>query len=380
MRWSTMIARGLWKRRIRSGLTVVGLGVGVAAVVTMSAVAWGFERSFHRIYEAKGVDLIVVRAGTADRLSSTLDADLAPKLAEVPGVSAVARSLMEAVSFEEAGLVSVLVSGWEAESVLFRGLSMREGRPLSEGGTREAMLGKVLASTLGKHVGDRVSVAGEEFRVRGVYDSPSLFESGGLIIPLAELQTMMGREGQVTGFVVVADRDALPPGPESAALRDLGRRIEAALPGTAAVPTRDYVAGDLMIRLAKSMAWATTLVALVLGSVGMLNTMVMSVFERTSEFGLLRALGWRRWRVLALVMGESLVLGVVGGAVGAVLGIVGLFGLRLFPTARGFVAAEVPPSALAVGLGLGVVLSLLGGLYPALRAARLDPIEAIRHD
>ena len=380
MRWWTFIARNLFRRPVRSGLTVLGLGVGVAAVVTMTAMAWGFERSFHRIYEAKGVDLIVVRGGTADRLSSNLDADLLTKIAAVPGVKAVARSLMEAVSFEDAGLVSVLVSGWEPGSILFRGLTLVEGRDFDPKPSRQALLGRILAETLGKKPGDPIDVAGESFRVQGIYDSTSPFESGGLILPLTEVQRMMGREGQVTGFVLTADREGFPAGSESKALRDLGRRIEAAVPGTAAAPTRDYVSGDLLIRLIKSMAWATILVAVAVGSVGMLNTMVMSVFERTSEFGLLRAVGWRSRRVLALVLGESILLGTAGGLLGTLLGVIGLLAIRLFPTARGFVSAEIPPSALAIGLGLGLVLSILGGLYPAIRAARLDPIEAIRHD
>src|SRR6185312_9185987 len=100
--------------------------------------------------------------------------------------------------------------------------------------------------------------------------------------------------------------------------------IEARLPSVAAVPARDYVQGDIQIRLSKTMAWATSLVALVLGSVGVLNTMMMAVFERTGEIGVLRALGWRRVRVLSLIMGESLTLGLAGSLLGVLLGFAGV--------------------------------------------------------
>ncbi len=222
--------------------------------------------------------------------------------------------------------------------------------------------------------GDAVDLAGETFRVVGVFESDSLFENGGLIIPLAELQRMMGRQGQVTGFVVAA-RSA-----DAADVAQLARRIEAEVPGVAAVPARDYVQGDLQIRLTKTMAWATTAVALVLGSIGLLNTMVMAVFERTGEVGLLRALGWRRRRVLLLILGEALVLGLLGAVVGTALAYLGVRALLVAPTARGFIDPDLPPGVIAIGLALGVGLSLVGGLYPALRASALDPTEALRHD
>ena len=343
MRFSTLIARNLTRRRVRTALTVLGLGIGIAAVVALLGIVWGFERSFLNIYASKGIDLVVVRAGVSDRLTSNLDERLAERLRRVPGVATVAASLMDAVSFEEANLVSVLVNGWEPGSLLFRGIRLREGRALRPGDGKAAMLGRVLALNLGKGVGERVEVAGELFRVVGVYESDSLFENGGLIVPLAELQRMMGRQGQVTGFVVAADSA------DRGAIDALARRIEVAVPGVAAVPARDYVQGDVQIRLAKAMAWATSVIALVLGSVGVLNTMVMAVYERTREIGVLRALGWRPRRVLALILGEALALGLAG-------------------------------AALAVGFAVGVILSVLGGVYPAVRAARLEPTEALRHE
>jgi len=374
MRFATLIARNMINRSVRTGLTVLGLSVGIAAVMILTGVAWGFERSFLAIYRTKGIDLVVVRAGISNQLSSNLDAGLGPQIRAVAGVVDATPSLMDTVSFEDKHLVSVLANGWEGGSRLFNGVRKLSGRLLKPGDGRDVILGRVLGMNLGKTTGDTVDLAGEPFRVVGVFESDSLFENGGLIIPLGELQRMMGRQGQVTGFVVAARST------EADAVAQLARKIEAEVPGVAAVPARDYVQADLQIRLTKTMAWATTAVALVLGSIGLLNTMVMAVFERTSEVGLLRALGWRRGRVLILILGEAIVLGLLGSVVGTALAYLGVRVLLIDPTARGFIDPDLPPEVIGLGVALGVGLSLVGGLYPAIRAARLDPTEALRHD
>jgi len=374
MRFSTLIARNLVRRGVRTVLTVFGLGIGVSAVVALLGISWGFERSFMIIYESKGIDLVVVKAGVGDRLTSNLDEGLVRRIRAVPGVAEVVGSLTDVVSFEEANLVSVLVNGWPPGSDLFRGIRVLEGRTLRPGDGKAVMLGRVLALNLKKRTGDDLAVSGEPFKVVSIYESDSLFENGGLVVPLTELQRMMGRTGMVSGFVVGAAAKG------RASVEALGRRVERAVPGVAAVPARNFVQADNQIRLVKAMAWATSLIAMILGSVGVLNTMLMTVFERTREIGVLRALGWRRSRVLRLVMGEAAALGLAGAALGVALGALGVKLVALSPMASLFIAADLPPAVLLAGVGVGLGLSLVGGIYPALRAAALEPSEALRHE
>ena len=374
MRFITLIAKNVLNRPVRTALTAIGLSVAIAAVVILVGISWNFERSFMAIYRSKKIDLVVVHAGSSNQLSSSLDVRLADRLRQIDGVADVAPSLVDTVAFEDKNLASVLVNGWEPESLLFKGIRILDGLPLRKGDDHAALLGRVLALNLGKKVGDKLDISGEPFQVVGIFESDSLFENGALIMPITTLQKMMGREGQATGLVITAKSS------DAAFLDALRRRIEAEVPGIAATPARDYVVADTQIRLSRAMAWTTAAVAMILGAVGMLNTMLMSIFERTREIGILRAVGWRRRRVLALILGESLAIALVGTILGVVLAAVGLRAVTLYPSARGFIEPNIPPAVLLIALAMGVGLSLLGGLYPAARAAAMDPTEALRYE
>jgi putative ABC transport system permease protein len=374
VRFVPLIAKNVFHRPVRTILTTVGLAVAISAVVILVGISWNFENSFLAIYNTKGIDLVVVRAGNSNQLSSSLDIKLGDQLRKIDGVVDLGPSLVDTVAFEDKNLVSVLVDGWIPESILFRGVRIIAGRALKLDDKKAVLLGRVLALTLDKKAGDSVQIAGEPFQVVGIFESDSWFENGSLTIPLATLQNLMGRENQVTGFLIQARQSD----PEFIAT--LRKRIESTITGVAATPARDHVMGDTQIRLARAMAWTTAAVALTLGSVGMLNTMLMSIFERTREIGILRAVGWKRSRVLALILGEALVIAFLGTALGMFLAVLGLRLLTLAPTARGFIDPNLPPIVLVIALIMGVGLSVLGGLYPAVRAAALEPTEALRHE
>ncbi|HTN75278.1 MAG TPA: FtsX-like permease family protein, partial [Pirellulaceae bacterium] len=147
-----------------------------------------------------------------------------------------------------------------------------------------------------------------------------------------------------------------------------------------AMPTQDFVSSNTQLRLAQGMAWMTSMIALIIGGVGILNTMIMSVLERTQEIGVLRAIGWRKFSIMRLIIGESLLLTLCGAVAGTVLAIVltnVLSSLSLIP---GMVHGDFSPRVLLIGLAMALGVGLFGGLYPAWRAATLHPTEALRYE
>jgi putative ABC transport system permease protein len=157
-------------------------------------------------------------------------------------------------------------------------------------------------------------------------------------------------------------------------------QIEAALPGLNAQLASERAANNQFVTLAHAVAWGTSSIALLMGILGIANTMAMSVFERTREIGILRAIGWKAWRVVLLIQTEAMVLGLAGGILGILAGWGGLRLLAVLPQTASFVSASLSPLHLVESLGISVVSGLVAGAYPAWRGAHLSPVEALRHD
>src|SRR5208337_2426172 len=150
--------------------------------------------------------------------------------------------------------------------------------------------------------------------------------------------------------------------------------IEAAVPGVHADPAADRAATNQLVQLAHSVAWGTSSIALLIGVLGIANTMAMSVFERTREIGILRSLGWKGRHVILLILTEATVLGLTGGLAGIAVGWGVLRLLSTLPQTASIVSASVSPLHLFESLIIAIASGLLAGAYPAWRGARLSPV------
>jgi putative ABC transport system permease protein len=377
------LMKNLMRRKARTLLTILGVAVAMTTIVSLRGVAQGFQRSFVENFERRGVDLVVTAAGVPDQLRSDLDQKLGDRIRKIPGVALVTEGLVELVDVQRGeGTLSVLVTGWLVDAPQLKDLRLEAGRFLQEGDDRKILLGSTLAQHLNKAIGDTVEMQGQHFTVVGIFQSFTVFENGAAVVALPELQSLMLRKDSVTGFSVVLE----PTDDKEALAESVKGRIESLRDEDgktyriSAQTTRDYVSQSMPIQIAQGMAWVTSLIALVIGAISMLNTMIMSVFERTKEIGVLRAIGWRMRRVVYMILGEAILLSLAATAVGMIAAVGVLWGLARLPQTSGFISGELAPIVLLEGLVVTILVAVIGGGYPAYRAARWLPTEALRHE
>ncbi|WP_404304415.1 ABC transporter permease [Neorhodopirellula lusitana] len=370
-----MTLRNIVQRPLRSGLTLVAVALAVCAVVSLVGIANGFKDSFLDYYQGAGVDLIVVRSGSARSSTSTLDESLGDRIAMLDGVADVIPGLSDIVSFTEVGLYVVPVSGLKPETQVIEAMEPVAGRRLLQSDKRAVMVGITLAETLGKKVGETLDIVeGEGYKIVGIYESFNVIQNGSLVVSIGELQRLMGREGEVSGFSIVTT-DAT----DEALLERISADIEAMQPDLKARPTREHIESLSEIRLAVAMAWLTSMLATIIGSIGVLNTMFMSIQERTREIGVLRAIGWTRKRIISMVLLESILLCLLGAILGITVALFLVSMLTHMPAVNGLIAGKIRTGVVMQGLLIAIVVGFLGGLLPALAASKMSPAEALRH-
>ncbi|MBW3596202.1 MAG: ABC transporter permease [Planctomycetes bacterium] len=384
MWFSTFLLKNLLRRKTRTLLTSCGVAVAVGTTVALLGLSDSFERSTLSDLAQRGIDIIVVEKGVLDQLSSDLRESAAEKIRELPGVVEAEPSLVELVGYTDpntGNTINVLLQGWRPGSFQFEEFEIVEGRSLQPGETKAILLGSTLAENVKKHAGDKFVLNEEELEVVGVFRSFSTFESGGAVMPLAALQEMSFREGSVTGVPVILEHGPDAPSVEEvvAAINQL-KDEEGRSYNLHARPSQEYAQESLHLKMAHAMAWMTSFIAVFVGSIGMLNTMIMSVVERIREISILRAIGWRKSRVVSMILGESLILSMLGGVLGAIGAVILVRLLTQMPTVAGFMTGEIAPVVIAKGFILAFVVGVLGGVFPAYRAAQLMPSEGLRSE
>ena len=367
------VLTNLRRRRLRTLLTLAGIGMAVGAFVGLVGFSRGFEQEWMRIYSGAGTDLAVIEQTF---LSTSMDQSVVERVQRLPFVANATPLIFNLMDLTQD--VNAIAFGWKADSYEFQSLDIQAGRNFRDG-QREIMLGDLLAANLKKAPGDTLEIQGTPFQVVGVFHATSALEAGAVLLPLDQMQKLNSLEGKITTVHV---RLKSPPAGLSteAWQRQAQAQIEAVLPGMRAVPAADRAGNNQLVRLAHASAWGTSLIALLIGVLGIANTMAMSVFERTREIGILRAIGWPRRQVVLLIQAEAAALGLCGGCAGLAIGLGALRILARVPQTAGVVTASVPILLLAEALGIAVLAGLVAGALPAWRAAQLSPVDALRND
>ena len=370
MTFLAVVARGLIRRPVRTGLTLIGISIGIAAVVALVGMSRGFVSSWAAGMKSRGTDIVV------NNLRGSLNpkpfpASAQARIANVPGVAATCAILVEFMSVESSELM--IVSGREWGGFSWGNLKVISGRMPRDAAERAVVLGKSAAEALGKKVGDTLQLETEELAVIGIVDGGAFVENGSVVLALPLLQEIMDSRDQINAIDV-----RVTPGLSEADTQRVIAELSRLIPEARAQAAGEHIRNSQGFRIINAMSWGTSLLAILVGVLGVMNTMLMTVFERKQEICILLALGWRRARIVRMILWESAMLGLCGGIVGVALGVLGVQALKHTPTIRGLLEPELSLGLMLVAVAIAVVVGVVSGLYPAWRSSRLAPSAALQ--
>ena len=394
------IIRNLWRRKLRSALTVTGIVMGIFALTTMGAMAEHFDALINGGITYYGSNIQVADANSS--ITSGFGGYMSlSTLAQIERVAGVAAATPFANEIAKPGAVSVVNMGipdyissidpnWDHYSPLK--VTLAHGRWVTDASRGEVDLGSAFAAEFHMQVGGTIALpvrpadaqpdfVNHRFTVVGVLDETLTAPDSAAYVSLHDAQTLVGDSlpsalaGRVDPYQIISGVAVYAkPGVN---LDALAERINAA------VPTVEALKPSTLVSAMKSgaavftvMTTATALLALIIGGLSVVNTMIMSVSERVREIGLKKAVGARTRHILTEFLAEAGLMGLIGGMVGFLLGFALTTLLDAGDASGGLFL--VTPGLTGLAIGFAVALGAVAGLLPAIRAARLDPVAAHR--
>lgn len=367
-----LIARNIASRPLRAVLTASAVAIGVMAVVALGVLTTSLKETATQILDVGNADFTIAQRNASDIINGTISEEDIAAIGQIPGVERAVGALISTDAYD-ADNPLVIEVGLAPEDQGPFGVNILDGESYGADATDQVMLGYVLAKQIGKTVGDTVTVDGHDYEVTGLYRTNISFGNSTMMFPLAYLQGANRLSGQVTlGFVQVEPGAAIKE--VRAAIDDGFRQL------TTIESAEDFGRADRNLTLISAANTGGSLLAGLIAITGVLNTSLLSFFERIREFGIYRSIGWSRFRVIALVIGEAVIVSIAGAAIGVFLGWVAINVLQNLDQLRGIFKPTYDAAIFWRSLGFGLVVAFFGALYPALRAALVAPITAVRRE
>lgn len=365
-----LILTNLRRHRIRSAISIAGIAFSVAAMLTVVTILQGAIGMFANIL-SNDSEVIVFERDVSDLFFSNVPGSAATSIASWPLVSHANPVLFGIVS--SAGHPIITCFGVTPSDTRLQKADWIAGNR-NDFGTQadEVVLGARAAEFLSAGLGSQVQIGHAGFRVAGVLKTANGFEDGGVFMPLDAAQRFFHKQGTSSVITVKLRSKA-----DVAAFKSM---VQAKYPNLVALEDAEFSRSYSQFRILKATAWAVGGCGLLLGGLGVANTMIMSVFTRIREIAILRVNGFSHSQIGGVIFGESAVVSLAGAAAGLLVGSSFLFALKRVPALDGYVDPTIHPLLMLVVMMLALLTGIAGALYPAFYAMRVRAVEALRFE
>lgn len=363
--------RNIRARRTRSLLSALGIGVSIAIIISIFTLSTHLKEELGITSEITQADMVATQRGLAGPLGSSIPESYIEDLEMYDGIERTTGFLLANLSLPGISSFNLFGVRPEDSELYSTGQQITCGRHIQNPG--EVVLGRIAGENLDLQMGDALELeSGEEFTITGMYETGSVYLDSGGMISLQEAQEVIGREGRVTLIALYlkqgTDKD------------ELVEQIEEENHFLEIIPSSYLLSNNPGTDLVNATSWGLSLIAVIMGCIGVAIAMSMSVSERTREIGVLKAIGWSKLRIIRMILGESMLLSLMGYVFGSLLAIVVIRIVTSLPTAKDIISPSLSVESFFVGLAVALLLASVGGVFPAYMASRLSPMEALRHE
>ena len=267
-------------------------------------------------------------------------------------------------------VLGTTVYGINASKLNLVGISKVNGT-IYEENAYEVIIGTRYADLNNLSVGDNLTFLGYDFKVVGIFETGSMMKDNGVYTSLSKLQNISDTDK--VSSILVKTSEGVNDTIVSQNIKDKYENVSTL--------TSEEMSSmlDDVIGILDAASLAISGLAILVGGIGVINTMVMTVYERTKEIGVLKSIGWKSGKILKMILGETLVITTLSGIIGALFGIlISEVGVRIIGT-EGF-SLVYTPKTFILAFGITLIVGIIGGLYPAYKASKLAPTEALRYE
>ncbi len=365
-----LIVTNLVRHRIRSLISIAGIAFSVAAMITVVTVLQGAVAMFSGILSSDS-EIIVFERNVSDLFFSNVPQAAARQIASSPLVQHADPVLFGIVSSEDHPIITCF--GITSADARLRTATWIKGERSGFGQRDDGVvLGERAAGFLNATLGESVQIGHGVFRLIGIIRTANGFEDGGVFMPLASAQKFFHKKGSSSVVTVkLRNKD------DAAQFKTVVRQ---SFPDLVALEDQEFTRSYSQFKILKATAWAVGGCGLLLGGLGVANTMIMSVFTRIREIAILRVSGFSKAQIGAMIFGESSIVALVGAIAGLLLGTGFLFVLKLIPALHGYVDVAIQPLVVLIVIVLALFTGVAGALYPAIYAMRIRAVEALRFE